>query len=173
LSTVDCQCQVGAYKSSSEADKRAISLVSGRAQLSTLANHNLVLYKPTAVFNSTAGPPGSKGAVTFDRAFSQHLDTGAHTFNIATNGGFTAVALAKFTGVLSAWERIIDFGNGPESDNILLWRQESSRTMSFGIMNGNTVDMCRVNMTSIIVQNSWMTIVGTYVSNKRRLLFET
>ena len=74
LSIADCQCQVGAYKSSSEVDKKAISLVSGRAQLSTLANRNLVLYKPSAVFDSTAGPAGSKRAVTFDRSSSQHLD---------------------------------------------------------------------------------------------------
>jgi len=93
-----CECWAGAYKYSSAFGNRAIVLVPGRgAQFSTLANRNQRLFAATAIFNSTAGPPGSKGAVTFDRVFSQYLDSGTHTFNVATNGGFTIVSVVKFS----------------------------------------------------------------------------
>jgi len=38
------------------------------------------------------------GALTFDRTLEQFIDGGAHSFDIASNGGFTAVAVVKFTG---------------------------------------------------------------------------
>jgi len=167
LSTADCQCQAGAYKSSSEADKRAISLVSGRAQFSTLANRNLVLYKPTAVFDSTGGP-GGIGAVTFDRSLSQFIDAGAHTFNIASNGGFTAVAVVKFTGVLSASERVLDFRNGQNIDNIILSRWGVSNSFVFQIRNVAS-NREIYSATGVLVQDIWLPVVVTYKSSDRSM----
>jgi len=126
LSEAECECAPGTYKSVSEADKRAISLDSESTQLSTMANRGLVLFTDTAVFNSTAGPTGSKGAVTFNRTLSQHIDSGTHTFNIASNGGFTAVVLVKFTSAVGTWEKFFDFFNIPGKDNLLLSRSASS-----------------------------------------------
>jgi len=109
VSDADCECAPGTYKSVSEADKRAISLDSGSTQLSTMANRGLVFFTDTSVFNSTSGPIGSKGAVTFNRTLSQHIDGGTHTFNIVSNGGFTAVVLVKFTGAVGTWEKSLIF----------------------------------------------------------------
>jgi len=99
---------------------RAIALFPVQAQFLTFANRNQRLHTATAIFDSTAGPSGSKGAVTFDRASSQYIDGGPHAFNIATNGGFTAVAVVKLTGTLVVAERIFDFGKGQENDNIVM-----------------------------------------------------
>jgi len=118
-----CECLAGAYKYTSAFSNRAIVLVPGRgAQFSTLANRNQRLFEATAMFDSTAGPPGSKGAVTFDRGFSQYLDGGTHTFNVATNGGFTIVSVVKFSGAAAMGERILDFGKGTDNDNVIIYR---------------------------------------------------
>jgi len=152
-----CECPAGAYRFSSAADQRALALVPGRAQLSTLANRGLRAYAATAQFSSsTFGPTNSKGAVTFDRAASQYLDGGSHQFNIATNGGFTAVAVVMFTGAAGAFERIFDF------TGIDVWRGATTSNLLFGIFNG---DGCIIQMNSVIIQNTWMTVVATYNSS--------
>jgi len=46
-----CEFHAGSYKSTSEANTRAITRVPGRAQLSTFARRNLRLYAATAVFD--------------------------------------------------------------------------------------------------------------------------
>jgi hypothetical protein len=48
-------------------------------------------------YNAQGGPLG-KGHVSFDRTQTQYLDGGARTFNIASNGGFTVVAVVRFRG---------------------------------------------------------------------------
>jgi hypothetical protein len=125
------------------------------------------LYGTTTVFDSTAGPPGSKGAVTFDRAFSQYLDGGSHTFNIASNGGFMAVAVVKFTGVVGSYESVIDFGNGDSDNNIVIYRETSTSNLIFGIWTPNAA--CVVSMPSAIIQNNWLQIVAVYTSSSKRL----
>ena len=163
VSKADCQCLAGAYKLVSEIDSRAISLVYGRARLSTLANRDLILYTSTAVFDNSAGPVGSKGAVTFDRSLSQYIDGGPQRFNIATNGGFTAVAVVKFTGVVGAAERVLDFGSG-QNDNILLSRWGVSNSFVFDIRNG--ASSCQIYSASgVLVQDIWLTVVATYKSS--------
>jgi len=62
-----------------------IELVPERAQFSTLVNRDLRLVASTAVFDSAEGPPGSNGAVKFNRGFLQYIDGGAHSFAIETN----------------------------------------------------------------------------------------
>jgi len=83
--------------------------------------------------------------VTFDRASSQYIDGGPHAFNIATNGGFTAVAVVKLTGTLVVAERIFDFGKGQDNDNILMWwSATNSKRFNFGIWNANSSLFCSI-----------------------------
>jgi len=111
ISEMACMCPRRTYKYTSETNYRAISLVPGCAQLSTLADRMLRTYAATAQFNITAGTVGGKGAVTFDRQASQYIDGGPYTSMIATNGGFTAVSVVKFKGVPGQYERIFGFGS--------------------------------------------------------------
>jgi hypothetical protein len=97
----------------------------------------------------------------FNRAFSQYIDGGPHTFNIATNGGFTAVAVVKFTGNAGMYERIFDFGKGPNSDNILLSRDDGNTRLGFAIRN--VASDCAVwTSTGILLQNTWLSVVAIY-----------
>ena len=142
---------------------RAIALFPVQAQLSTFANRNQRLHTATAIFDSTAGPSGSTGAVTFDRASSQYIDGGPHTFDIASNGGFTAVVVFKLTGGIAANERIFNFANGPSEDNIMIARVGNSNDVWFAINNGDA--RCNVKLVNGYVQNSWQTIVASYDSS--------
>ena len=97
-SAASCQCAANSFLDQTVAANRAIALLPGTTHFSTLARRTARTYAATAPFTSCAGPSGT-GAVTFDRTLSQYLDGGAHAFNIATNGGFTAVVVVRFTGV--------------------------------------------------------------------------
>jgi len=165
-------CLSGAYKSVSVANRRAIALVPGRAQLSTLANRNESTYASTAIFDSTAGPLAGNGAVTFDRGLSQYLDGGRHTFNIASNGGFTAIVVVKFTGARTNAERIFYFGDGPHLNNILMWRSSAvSDFFHIGLQNGN--QRCQLIPTAPVLTDTWTTIVIRYTSTTRILEMRT
>jgi len=145
------------------ADSRALTLVPGRSQISTLENRDFVLGTNTAVFDGTAGPDGSKGAVTFDRVSSQYIDGGAHTFNLATNG-FTAVLVVMFMGTPVTNERVVDFGNGQRDNNTLIVR--SGTTTAFKISIWNADSACYPNsILGTLVQDTWLTVVVTYNPN--------
>jgi len=107
-------------------------------------------------------------ASTFDRAASQFLDLGSRVFNIASNGGFTGVALLKFTGTPGENERIFDFGNGQDSDNILITRNGVTAALGFSIRNGN-VDCIVWTLNSLAPQDTWLAIVVTYTSANKTL----
>jgi len=124
------------------------------------------LFAATAIFDSPAGPPGSKGAVTFDQGFSQYIDGGTHTFNNATNGGFTIVSVVKFSGAAAMGERIIDFGKGTDNDNVIIYRYGDDK-MLLSIRNGIT--QCFIFTEAVIVQNTWLTVVATYASSSRNM----
>jgi len=166
-----CTCLSGAYKSVNAVHRRATALVPGGAQLSTLANRNTSTCASTAVFDSTAGPT-AKGGVTFNRDLAQYLDGGQHTFKISTNGGFTAVVVVKFTGMATNSERIFDFGDGENMNNILMWRISTTSSLFYiGMQNGN--QRCQLIPTASVLTDTWTTIVVRYTSSTRILELRT
>ena len=99
-------------------------------------------------FNSptyfSSGGDGQQPYVNFNRANSQYLNFGSKTFNIATNGGFTAIAYLQFTGSAGNFERIFDFGSGANALSIIEFSRDGtlsdvyfSATNSSGTSYGN------------------------------------
>jgi len=164
-SPASCECRAGTYITTIESNVRAISLVPGRAQLSTLANRNQRLYPATAVFDRNAGPNANTGAVSFDRALSQYIDGGSHTLNIASNTGFTAVVLLQSNGSIENREVIFDFSNSSRQTNyITLTRYESTSRLLLDFYTGG--NNCSVlTEDGFLLQSIWQTIVITYSSN--------
>jgi hypothetical protein len=107
--------------------------------------------RPTYI--SSGGYAGNP-YLAFNRANSQFLERGSITLNIATNGGFTALALARFTGTVGSYERIFDFNNGIATDNIYLARFDVNQNFQLGMRNGPTNYFLRTT-TSPIVQGEW------------------
>ena len=114
---------------------------------------------------NAVGGPGGKGDMSFDQSSSQYLDGGAHTFNMASSGGFTAVTVVKFTGSAGSYERIFDFDNGVGGESIILSRFSTNNELLFKIFNGATA--CDIGRTqavglAIITQDAWITIIARY-----------
>lgn len=115
-------------------------------------------------YNPTGGPNG-RGHVSFDRTLSQYLDAGPRTLNIATNGGFTAVVVVRFTGTVSNYERIMTLASGSTStsyDNIFISRYGTTSQFYVNLYNSGTSVGNILSATATIVQNSWLTAVWTY-----------
>jgi hypothetical protein len=146
----DAACDIGMLQTL--ADGVGVSTWNGYTQATS---GNRPIY-----FNS-GGYLNENGLVRFDRANSQHLSGGTRTLNIATNGGFTGVVLARFTGSVASWERLFDFGSGQAVDNINLARQSTNTTMTFSMRNGSTV-VGLIDATNVIVQNEWAVFACRY-----------
>jgi hypothetical protein len=101
---------------------------------------------------NAAGGPNGKGHVSFDRTKSQYLDAGSRTFNIATNGGLTIVAVVRFTSTIGKYERILDMGNGEWSNNLLMTREDTTTNLRVNLVNGG-VDIAVVKSVGVITQN--------------------
>jgi hypothetical protein len=166
VSPMSCDCPTGSFKGETQNSNRAIALVPGRAQLATLSNRRDLTYSATAQYNTTDGPTGSKGAVTFDKNSAQYIDGGQHEFKINTNGGFTALAVVKFRTVVG-WEMVFDFGNGRRNDNIYVSRWGTSNHMQFSMRNAN--DNCAVRIQDVIAENTWLSIMARYESSSNTL----
>lgn len=70
----------------------------------------------------------------FQRAKQQYLDIPTLKKNTPNfNDGFTVTAWAKFSSTAGSWERIFDFGNGNNKNNIFLGREYTSNNLVLGI----------------------------------------
>lgn len=83
------------------------------------------------------------------------------TFNIATNGGFTAVCLVRFTGTPRAWERIFEWGNGTGNE-ISIYRTGLGADLTFRITNPG---FQQAKAVSAIVQDQWVVFTAVYTTS--------
>lgn len=120
-------------------------------------------------FEATDGPDGNGHSLRFDRASKTFLDGGTHVFNISSRGGFTAIAVVRFTGPAGSGERVFDFGNGPGRSNVMLgrWNSASSNDLSFSVISsdGSLLQVRGVGAAprpAPIVKDQWITIVARY-----------
>ena len=90
----------------------------------------------SATFGWMGGPYGY-GHLSFNGNKSMFLDAGPRTFDIATNGGWTAIAVLRFTGEVAAFQRVIDFASGPGIDNLMIFRDGDTANLRALLRNGN------------------------------------
>lgn len=81
-----------------------------------------------------------------------------------TVGGsaFTACAWTKWN-TFGYWSRVINFGNGRESDNIYLCNRQTTKTLVWSIRRGKTQKS--VYIGNILQPNTWTHICGTVSSS--------
>ena len=70
------------------------------------------------------------------------------------SGGFTCEAIVKFTSAAQTWERIIDFGSGTPSENIIFSRSGNSNDLRLQIFNGST-SVADISATGAITNGSY------------------
>ncbi|MBM4039716.1 MAG: PEP-CTERM sorting domain-containing protein, partial [Planctomycetes bacterium] len=98
------------------------------------------------------------GAIDFERDFGNFVDLPDGFANFTT--GITVAAWVKYESY-TTWNRIIDFGNGAPSNNILLARQGTSANLRwelFGTAGGTETQ--DVN-TGQFINGQWLHIVAT------------
>jgi hypothetical protein len=95
----------------------------------------------------------------------QYLNAGSKTFNINTNGGFTAIWYGAFTGSANNHERIFDFGSGT-SNNILAGRNGTTSSIYFYMNNGGTAYNI-LSGNNMITQNEWAVWTFRYTASTR------
>lgn len=122
---------------------------------------NSPVYTGLSGYNNSITQPGY---VTVSSTSSQYLDFGSKTFNVATNGGFTAVCYIKFNS-FSAGARIFDFGNGSPSDNILVGTFSTSGDLYFNLYNGTTAYQSTSNTFFATTGWNLLAFRYTYSSN--------
>jgi hypothetical protein len=135
----------------------AVSNWNGYAQ-STSGNRPL--------YYDRGGYTNDMGYLNFDRTNAHHLDGGTRTLNVDANGGLTVVVLVKFSGTASSFERIIDFGNGTQNNNILFARSGTTSTLHAEFFNGN-VSSGLIEATDAIVQEEWTVFSLRYTASTR------
>ena len=144
---------------SSTACSRFIALTP-KPSFASISTRNNAAIGILPTYNAAGGPNGN-GHVSFDRTMSQYLEAGSRTLNIATNGGLTIVAVARFTGIPNDWERFLELGSGKPMDQVMIYRG-SNADLGVMVMNGAAPNVIQHVRGNIITQNSWMTIIFTY-----------
>lgn len=164
----DCisQCNAGyvagnfilPYSSTACARFIAVTYKPSLASVSTYTNAGLGTL-PT--YNPVGGPSG-KGHVTFDRTFSQFLNSGPHTMNINTNGGFTLVTVMRVTGPLDEQrnEYIMNMVVSGLFECSLRTENYFNRII-FDVYNAGTL-ILRLYAPNEFVRGTWMKVVVTY-----------
>lgn len=104
-----------------------------------------------------------KGHLRFDRAQEQYLDAGVHDFKIAYKGGFTAVAVVRFTAATASWERVFDVGNGQSNNNLVLLREDNLVSFRVYSDKGGGDKQCMVDSRSdMVVVGQWLVMIARY-----------
>jgi len=108
--------------------------------------------------------------VNFTRGSSQYLNAGSTTFNINSNGGFTAVAFVKFVNIGSTGlaQRLFDFGNGQSNNNIVVHLNEGAdKSVSFYIFEANGSNGVVSSPNNTIVEGEWAVWAFTYTASTK------
>lgn len=112
---------------------------------------------PTLLPNAgyVAFAPGS--GVLSNSASCQYLNFGSVTFNMAS--GFSSTCTFMFR-MVSANERIYDFGAGEANSNIMLWRSGTSNNLNFHVYNGTSIVFGHAPNSSFLINTIYhLTIV--------------
>ena len=94
-----------------------------------------------------------------------YFDFGSQTFNVASNGGFTAVCAVRMRGVVSSWERVFDFGSGASLDTINLVRNGTNTYLIPSILNGGTYIFSNSLGNLATISGGWQTVAIRFTAN--------
>ena len=131
------------------------------------ANNAPVGTLPTYV---AGGGPNGKGHVSFNRALSNFIDGGARTFNINSNGGFTFVAVVRFTSSIITLNRLF-YADGGGTTSSFQMNIEVVSTDGFKFQIGSSsATIASIQTPSYALKlNVWTNIVCSYQSSSRTI----
>jgi hypothetical protein len=130
-----------------------------RRSFVSVANRNAVATGTLPTYIATGGPKGS-GYLSFSRANLQFINGGARAFSVSTNGGFTIIAWARFTGTVQTYERIVEL-NGPTAKHeFSLTRYTTNNQLNVYIGSTTAGSLFQLQTpVNVITQNVWFSVV--------------
>lgn len=125
-------------------------------------DNNVVLLAGTQSSASlTTGPQGQGSALLFNPGLSLNSGNaiGASLQGLSLSGSFTLSANVRFDDT-QAWARIFDFGSGPQNNNIVVGRNNTSDALLFELWRDST---CVLSITGGNIFNwLWINVTVTY-----------
>ena len=112
----------------------------------------------------TVGTHESKSHVALVRASQQHFQVPALSLS-TQNRGLTLFLVGRFVGDSGAWERFLDFGNGPTSENIQISRSGTSNDVYTEVYNAGPLPLASVKGPFGTTAASEFKIHGTSITN--------
>ncbi len=106
--------------------------------------------------NSLAWSADNSGSYVFD-GVNDYVSVPSGFSDFST--GLTILAFVNFGAVANNWERILDFGTGQGSNNILLTRNGTTSALELHIYNGTTYAL-QASLANGIIGNAWGFYVG-------------
>ena len=86
---------------------------------------------------------------------------GAEIENLKTGGAMTIAAWVRFNDFEQPWSRILDFGNGPADNNIILSHQANSNGLSFRVYSGDSNQSSSLEINDFFRQEEWLHVTAT------------
>ena len=119
---------------------------------STVWNDKSMQANNAVLYNSPRYDSSVGGFYAFDGT-NQYAQVPSGFANFSS--GLTILAFVNF-GTSNNWERIIDFGNGTQSNNIIFGRNSGTNNLVFEIYNGvNQTRSFRGTYTNAITNSTW------------------
>ncbi|MGI9275127.1 MAG: VCBS domain-containing protein, partial [Endozoicomonas sp.] len=84
---------------------------------------------------------------------------------INTGGSMTVATWVRFESFDQSSSRVIDFGNGQASDNIVLYHKGNTGTLSFDIYGNSDTPHTTLEVTDFFVLNTWVHVTATIASD--------
>ena len=119
----------------------------------------------------TGGPDGVT-VLSFSQATTnQYVDAGRYTFNLRSNGGFTAVAVVRHTQQPPTSNRMTIFKFHEDELSRIELSISGGTRLVFDISNGNLAP-CSVSSDSLMLSQLWLVIIMTYTHNDQTMRLE-
>ena len=153
----------------SQSDNTNVAQWGGVRKFKQVTTINQPIYYVSGGFNN-------RPYVFFNRNNSTFLNAEVQTLNMSTNGGFTAMFLLKFTGSAGTYERLIDFSNGPDNNNVMFHRMSTLQTIRlfmFAPTTGTALTSTNATTTSNdAIQDEWMILACRYIKLSKMQVYK-
>ena len=144
---------------SSTACARFYALRIGQRSFVSVANRNAAATGTLPTYIGTGGPNGL-GYLSFSRASLQFINGGVRAFSATTNGGFTIIALARFTGTILTYERIVELDGPANKHEFSLTRYITLNALNIYVSAATSGALFQLNTPiNSIAQNTWFSAV--------------
>ncbi|MGI9276747.1 MAG: LamG-like jellyroll fold domain-containing protein [Endozoicomonas sp.] len=90
--------------------------------------------------------------------------------NLTTGGPMTISAWVKFDSFESRWSHIVDFGNGPLDNNIILAHRGNTNSLSFQVHTDD--DYGNLEVEDFFAEGEWTHVAATVDQNGRMALYK-